>query len=157
MWSDLFCIPTIITLSSGEVLLYYFYLLSLIHPITGSLFGTADTNLHSYHKKTFKQLKWSCLNIVPKLTSSFCTCFHLYEVVSTEQRHGVGVLLLLLQQLSRQSLLMQQEALLLHNVWSADEWQGQVYLRDILQSTCHSTNICTFICRFYHALKDFHY
>lgn len=41
---------------------------------------------------------------------------HLYEVVSAEQRHGVGVLLLLLQQLSRQRLLMQQEALLLHDV-----------------------------------------
>lgn len=43
-------------------------------------------------------------------------CLHLYEVVSTEQRHGVGVLLLLLEQLSRQSFLMQQEALLLHDV-----------------------------------------
>lgn len=45
-------------------------------------------------------------------------CFHLYEVVSAQHRHGVGVLLLLLQQLSGQSLLMQQEAFLLHDVWS---------------------------------------
>lgn len=44
-------------------------------------------------------------------------CFHLYEVVSAEQRHGVGVLLLLLQQLSGQRLLVQQEAFLLHDVW----------------------------------------
>lgn len=45
-----------------------------------------------------------------------CVCFHLYEVVSAQHRHGVGVLLLLLQQLSGESLLMQQEALLLHDV-----------------------------------------
>lgn len=42
--------------------------------------------------------------------------FHLDEVVSAEHRHGVWVLLLLLQQLSRQRLLMQQEALLFNNV-----------------------------------------
>lgn len=42
--------------------------------------------------------------------------FYLDEVMSTEHRHGVGVLLLLRQQLSRQRLLMQQEALLLNNV-----------------------------------------
>lgn len=42
--------------------------------------------------------------------------FHLDEVLGAEHRHGVGVLLLLLQQLSRQRLLMQKEALLLNNV-----------------------------------------
>lgn len=42
--------------------------------------------------------------------------FHLDEVVSAEQRHVVGVLLLLLQQLSGQRLLVEQEALLLRDV-----------------------------------------
>lgn len=41
---------------------------------------------------------------------------HLYEAVGVEQRHGVGVLQLLLQQLPRQRLLVQQEALLLYHV-----------------------------------------
>lgn len=53
------------------------------------------------------------------LTSDFDTCVRvcidLDEVVSTEQRHVVRILLFILQQLSGQSLLVQQETLLLHH------------------------------------------
>lgn len=73
-----------------------------------------NTTFHSNTSESFS-------NHLSEFQSSWraedgCVCFHLYEVVSAEHRHGVGVLLLLLQQLSGESLLMQQEALLLHDV-----------------------------------------
>lgn len=77
-----------------------------------SLARLLSSQMYSCRRRSVPQVKSS-----PASECYLCTpVSHLDEAVSVEQRHGVGVLLLLLQQLPGQSLLMQQEALLLHDL-----------------------------------------